>query len=133
MLSGWVAAYLLATLFSPSLARHLPESLGSTLSQPLAFLAVFVGVLIVASFIALLLSSLTRSVGMGWMDRTLGACFGVVRGLLVVLALVMLGGMTPLPQEGVWKNAVLSGPFETAVVVLRPYLPDELGRRIRFR
>ena len=133
MLSGWIAAYLLATLFAPALARHLPQSLGPTLSQPLAFLAVFLGVLIVAGFIALLLSTLTRSAGMGWMDRSLGACFGAVRGLLVVLGLVMLGGMTPLPQESVWKNAVLSGPFETAVVMLRPFLPDELARRIRFR
>ena len=46
MLSGWIAAYLLSTLFAPLVARYLPQSLGS-LAQPLAYLAVFVGVLII--------------------------------------------------------------------------------------
>ena len=132
MLSGWIAAYLLSTLFAPLVARYLPQSLGS-LAQPLAYLAVFVGVLIIAGFVALVLSTLTRSAGLGWVDRALGAGFGMLRGVLVALGLVMLGGMTPLPQDPMWKNAVLSGPLETAVVALRPFLPEDMARRIRYR
>ena len=86
MLSGWIAAYLLSTLFAPLVARYLPQSLGS-LAQPLAYLAVFVGVLIIAGFVALVLSTLTRSAGLGWVDRALGAGFGMLRGVLVALAL----------------------------------------------
>ena len=41
--------------------------------------------------------------------------------------------VTPLPQEPLWKNAVLSGPFETAVVALKPFLPGDMARRIRYR
>mgnify|MGYP003338220537 CR=1 FL=1 len=63
----------------------------------------------------------------------LGAGFGMLRGVLVALGLVMLGGMTPLPQDPMWKNAVLSGPLETAVVALRPFLPEDMARRIRYR
>ena len=69
----------------------------------------------------------------GWVDRALGAGFGMLRGVLVALGLVMLGGMTPLPQDPMWKNAVLSGPLETAVVALRPFLPEDMARRIRYR
>jgi membrane protein required for colicin V production len=133
MLSGWIAAFLLATILSSQVAKHMPASLGPVLGQLLAFVAVFVCVLIVAGFAGLLLSTLTRSAGLGLMDRTLGACFGVVRGVLVVLAAVLVAGLTPLPQEVFWKNAVLSGPFETAVVALRPFLPDDMARRIKYR
>ena len=133
MLSGWIAAFLLATMLSSQVAKHMPASLGPVLGQLLAFVAVFVCVLVVAGFAGLVLSTLTKSAGLGLMDRTLGACFGVVRGVLVVLAAVLVAGLTPLPQEGFWKSAVLSGPFETAVVALRPFLPDDLARRIKYR
>jgi membrane protein required for colicin V production len=133
MLSGWIAAFALSTAFSGTLARFAPASLGDTLSQLLAFAVIFLGVLILAGFVGLLLSMVTRSAGLGFTDRALGACFGVVRGLLVVLAGVFVAGLTPLPREPVWKNAVLSGPFETAVLLLRPHLPADLAQRIKYR
>jgi membrane protein required for colicin V production len=133
MLGGWIAAFLLATGFSGQLARTMPETLGPVLGQLIAFVVIFIGVLIVSGLAGLLLSLLTRSAGLGVLDRSLGAAFGAARGALIVLAAVLLGGLTPLPREPFWRNAVLSGPFETAVLALRPFLPEELGRRIRYR
>jgi membrane protein required for colicin V production len=133
MLSGWIAAFLLATAFSDRVARLMPESLGPMVAQLLGFAAVFAGTLVAAAFVGLVLSLLTRSAGLGWTDRSLGACFGAVRGLLVVLAAVLVAGLTPLPQQPFWRNAVLSGPFETAVIALRPFLPGDMARRIKYR
>ena len=133
MLGGWIAAFLLATAFSGTLAGFMPQSLGPVLAQLLSFAVIFLGALIVAGFIGLILSMLTRSAGLAWTDRALGACFGVVRGALIVLAGVLVAGLTPLPQHPVWKSSVLSGPFETAVLAVRPYLPAELAQRIRYR
>jgi membrane protein required for colicin V production len=133
MLLGWVAAFVLATAFSSEVARYMPQSTGPFLGQILAYVAIFACVLLFAGIAGLLLSALTKSAGLGWTDRSLGACFGIVRGTLVVLALVLVGGFTPLPQEAFWKNAVLSGPFETVVIALRPYLPEDMARRIRYR
>lgn len=133
MLGGWIAAFLLAMAFSGDLARAMPESLGPLLGSLLAFLAIFIGVLILAGFVGLLLALLARSAGLGISDRILGAAFGIARGLLVILALVLIAGLTSLPREPFWKNAVLSGPFETAVVMLRPFLPEDLGRRVKYR
>ncbi len=133
LLAGWVAAFVLATAFAGRLTPLMPESLGPMLAPPLAYLVIFIGVLLIAGFLALLLTLLARSAGMGALNRLMGASFGLVRGLLVVLALVLVGGMTPLPREPFWKNAVSSGAFETAIVALRPFLPDELGQRIKYR
>lgn len=133
MLAGWVAAFVLATLFSGRITPMMPESLGPMLAPPLAYLVIFVAVLLTAGFIALLLTLLAKSAGMGALNRLMGSGFGLVRGLLVVLALVLVAGMTPLPKEPFWKNAVSSGAFETVIVAMRTLLPDDLGKRIKYR
>jgi membrane protein required for colicin V production len=132
-LAGWIAAFMLATGFSGWLSAYMPESLGPLLGQMLAFAVIFVGVLIVAGLTGLVLAMVARSAGLGITDRILGGAFGVARGLLIILAAVLVGGLTPLPREPFWRDAVLSGPFETAVVALRPFLPGDLARRIRYR
>jgi membrane protein required for colicin V production len=56
-----------------------------------------------------------------------------VRGVLIVLVAVMLAGLTSLPKEQFWREAVFSGPAETAVLAARPVLPKDLAQRIRYR
>jgi membrane protein required for colicin V production len=131
-LAGWVAAFVLATLFGGHVAGLLPESLGPLLSAVTGFLLLFSGVLVISTFIRLALSYTVRAAGFSFADRALGAVFGLIRGLIIVLVLVLLAGLTPLPREPFWRNAVLSGPFETVVLALRSFLPDGLARRLRY-
>ena len=70
--------------------------------------------------------------GLSVSDRILGMAFGLVRGVLVCMILVALGGMTAAPQQIWWKQAMLAKPLETAVLVTKPWLPDDLAKRIRF-
>ena len=56
-----------------------------------------------------------------------------MRGLIIVLVVVVLAGLTPLPGEPFWHEALLSRPFEAAAQALRPYLPEGLARRLRYR
>ena len=132
-LAGWITAFILATGFSGIVAGHMPESLGPVLSGLFAFLLVFIGVLVVSGVVGIVLSLLVRAAGLGLLDRSLGAVFGCVRGLAIVLLVVLLAGLTPLPGEPFWRLAVLSGPFETAALALRPYLPDGLAQRLQYR
>ena len=132
-LVGWVAAFVLATVYSGQVARWMPDSLGPLLAGLLAFLAVFAGVLLATGLLGLILSLLVRAAGLGVVDRMLGSMFGTARGALIVLVGVLLGGLTSLPSEPFWRQAVLSGPLETAVLALRPFLPEGLGSRIKYR
>src|SRR3990172_10848384 len=84
-LAGWIAAFVLATLFSGEAALWMPESLGPLLAGLLAYLAVFFGVLLVAFFFLLIISLLVRAAGLGLADRMLGAAFGLARGAVIVL------------------------------------------------
>lgn len=132
-LAGWVGAFVLATVFGGALAKLMPKSLEPMLASLLAYLAIFIGTLLAASLIAMLLSTLAQSAGLGAANRSLGAAFGFLRGLLILLGLVLLGGLTPLPKEPFWRDAMFSGPLETAVVAIRPWLPEGLAQRVKYR
>lgn len=98
-----------------------------------AYVIIFIAVLLLFSIARKVISMLLSAVGLGLLDRLLGAFFGIFRGVLVVLAGVMVAGMTPLPKSAWWQESVLAPPLETAVLAARPWLPAEAVKRIRFR
>ena len=132
-LGVWVGGFILSTLFGGQVASLLPQSLSPLLSALMGFLIVFGVVLVIGWIVGLALSSAVRASGLGPADRALGSVFGLVRGLIIVLVVVLLAGLTPLPREAFWREAALSGPFETAALALRPYLPPGLAQRMKYR
>lgn len=132
-LAGWVIAYMAAKIFAKDFVIVLPLSItDDSLRMVISYVAVFLAVLIVMSMVTMLASALIRTVGLGLVDRSLGALFGFARGLLVVLLLVLSAGLTTLPQEPFWKKALLSKPLETGVIMIVPWLPRGLTRRINY-
>jgi len=132
-LAGWVIAYMAAKIFAKDFVIALPLSItDDSLRMVISYVAVFLAVLIVMSMVTMLASALIRTVGLGLVDRSLGALFGFARGLLVVLLLVLSAGLTTLPQEPFWKKALLSKPLETGVIMIVPWLPRGLTRRINY-
>ena len=93
---------------------------------------VFVGVLLAMSLIGMVVRSMVKALGLTLSDRLLGALFGFVRGMLMIIVLVGLGGMTSAPKQEWWKSATLAAPLETVVLATKPWLPDDLAKRIRF-
>jgi membrane protein required for colicin V production len=132
-LAGWVAALILSGLFAQELAQWLPLSLSHLLRAVIAYLIIFLGVLLLSGLAGLLLAKLFRAAGLGFTDRVIGALFGLARGAVIVFIGVMFAGLTSLPKEPFWREAALSGPAETAVLAARPALPKDLAQRIRYR
>lgn len=133
-LAAWVAAFFAARAWAPTVGEWFGRWIADgALRQAAGFAAVFLGVLVVFGVARLVVSLLLRAVGLGLIDRLLGGMFGIVRGALVLLAAVLVGGMTPLPKEVWWREAVLAPPMETAVIAAKPWLPPELAKRIRYR
>jgi len=132
-LAGWAAALVLSSLFAQGLAQWLPASLSPMLRVVIAYLVIFLGVLLLSGLAGLLLAKLFRVAGLGFTDRAVGALFGLVRGVLIVFVSVMVAGLTSLPKEAFWREAALSGPVETAVLAAKPVLPRDLAQRIRYR
>jgi membrane protein required for colicin V production len=82
--------------------------------------------------VALLLSKIVKAVGLGGLDRLLGALFGAARGLLILLAAALLAGLTNVPRQAFWRDSA-SGPLlAQAAVALKPLLPQTLTERLRY-
>jgi membrane protein required for colicin V production len=133
-LVAWGVAFIAANALAAKVAPLMPASLANEELRLLAgFVCVFVVALIVMSVLAMLVSKLVKSAGLEFEDRILGAVFGLARGLLVVLILVLLAGLTPLPRQAVWRNAILSGPLESFAVSVKGWLPADLAQSIKYR
>ncbi len=133
-LAAWVAAFFAARQFGNDAGTMLTRWIADpAIATAAGYAAVFVAVLLLFSAARLLLSMLLRAVGLGLLDRLLGSVFGVARGVAIVLAGVMLAGMTSMPKEKWWREAILAPPLETAVVAAKPWLPSDVAKRIRYR
>ena len=133
-LAAWIVAFLAGKMLAPEMAPLFGEWIREpALRYAAAFGVIAVLVLAVAAIARLLLSKLLRAVGLGPLDRFLGAAFGVARGGLIVMLLVLIGGMTTQPQEAWWREAKLAPPLETAALASKPWLPTEVAKRIRYR
>ena len=133
-LAAWVAAFFAARQFGREVGRLLATWIADpALNSAAGFAAVFVAVLVIFALGRFVVSLLLRAVGLGLLDRLLGAVFGVVRGVFMVLAVVLVGGMTSLPTQPWWREAWLAPPLETAVIAVKSWLPPEVAKRIRYR
>jgi len=133
-LAAWVAAFIAARLWGAEVGSRLLSNWPDPLWQQLTgFVVVLVGVLLCFALLRRVLALLLKAVGLRPFDRALGAVFGLARGVLLLFALVMAGGLTPLPQEQWWRGALLAPPLETGVVAAKPWLPPELAQRIQYR
>lgn len=132
-LLAWVLGIFAAIEFGGRVGQGVFSGISDPALRMLAgCVLIFVGVLVVMSLVRLAVRSMVKALGLSVSDRLLGMVFGLVRGLLVVMLLVGLGGMTAAPKQSWWKDATLSPPLETAVLVARQWLPDDLAKRIRF-
>ncbi|MBX3676642.1 MAG: CvpA family protein [Rhodocyclaceae bacterium] len=133
-LAAWVAALLAGRALAPEMAPMFGEWLKEpALQYAAAFAVIALAVLVVIALLRIALSKLLRAIGLGPLDRFLGAVFGVARGGLVVLLCVLIGGLTVLPQQAWWRQAWMAPPLETAVLAAKPWLPDAVAKRIRYR
>lgn len=132
-LVGWVVAFFVACRYVQLLVPYIPSDWpGGALTQwLLAFAAIMVGVVLVASVLNALVARLVAVSGLGAVDRSLGLLFGIVRGAVFVLLLVALAGLTELPKQKFWRDALLRPYAEQGVRELKPLLPPALAAYVR--
>ena len=132
-LVGWLAAIYVAKTYATQLIPLLPADIPTEALKILAaYIIVFFGVLLVASLLIIALSSLIRKIGLNWLNRGVGALFGFARGLLIVCVLVFLAGLTSLPKDVRWTNAMFSSPLEALVKTMLPFVPKIVANHIKY-
>lgn len=132
-LGGWVIAFLAANLFAAPFSALLPASIArAELRSLISFVAVFLITLVLASLVGILLSKIVRSVGLGNLDRLLGALFGLLRALLIILAAAIAAGFTGFPRNAAWKDSIAGPQLAVAVGALKPWLPPAFAERLKY-
>jgi len=130
-LAGWVAAFYLAQFYAPSMAQWLPMQGSSEMLRFAAgFVVVFVGVLVAQVLITGVVKKMLSVVGLGPLDRLLGSLFGLLRGIVLLLAATVLIGMTPMRESQAWQQAQGSQWLKALLHVCKPVLPADFGKYI---
>ena len=130
---GWVAAFYVGRTYTSQLLPMMPADIPSESLRILAaFLVLFLATLLLSTLLAIAISTVFKKVGLGWLDRLLGAFFGVFRGLLIICILVFLAGLTELPKDARWKNAMFSSPIEALVISMLPWLPEGIAKHVKY-
>jgi membrane protein required for colicin V production len=132
-LLAWVAAFWVANAYTVQIAPLLPAAIPTESVRIFAaFVMLFLGALLLMSLVTIALAELVKTLKLGAYDKGLGALFGLLRGMLIVLALVLLAGLTSLPHQGFWRNAMFSAPLEALAADVKPWLPDGLSKRVSY-
>lgn len=133
-LAAWIVAFIAARALGGEAATYFEGVVAEpALRYAAGFVAVLLFVLVCFAVARLVLSMILKAAGLAVVDRLLGAGFGILRGVLIVLVGVLLAGMTALPRSQWWRNAWLAPPLETAVIAAKPWLPAEVSKRIQYR
>jgi len=116
-LIGWVFSFWVALKYSHNLTG-LFEGMGANegLLYGVSFVALLLLTLIACTLISYVTGKFIKLSGMGFVDRGIGAVFGIFRGLLIATALVLFGKMTPLADGQQWAQSILVGPFNEIAV-----------------
>jgi membrane protein required for colicin V production len=123
-LASWVVGLGAAFLFAGPVGALLPEMQEHPyLRYLIAFLGILVGVLVIGALIAWALRGGVQAIGLGFIDRGLGAVFGVARGLLIVFAFVIIAGSTGLSTQDWWQNSILAPWLARGALALKGNLP----------
>lgn len=77
-----------------------------------AIAILFIATLIIGAIVNYVISQLVDKTGLSGTDRVLGACFGLLRGVLIVAALLFfVDTFTNFSQSDWWKNSKLIPHF----------------------
>ena len=131
-LLGWPFAIILSKLSATSIAPLIPVA-QEEMRVTAAYALVFIAALIAWSLLTRLVAKLLKAMGSDWADRAMGGVFGAMRGVLIVLVLVWLAGLTRVPEQPFWRASLTGRMLENMAIPTKAWLPDSMAQRIHYR
>jgi len=128
-LGTWIAASTISFGFAPNLASSLLMSIESPPMRLAAAMGIlFILTLMVGALVSFLVRQFVSKTGLSGLDRILGMAIGLSLGLLVVIAMVFVAGLTNAPSYDWWQSSLLIERFESLAMWLQGYLPDDVAK-----
>jgi membrane protein required for colicin V production len=112
-LAVWVVAFVVAMTFRDQLATLLVNSIATpSVRDMVAFGILFAATLIVGAMVNYLIGELVRMTGLSGTDRLFGMIFGMARGVIVVMAVLLLvPPVIPIDKDPWWQQSSLIPHF----------------------
>jgi membrane protein required for colicin V production len=130
-LLGWVVAYFAAQWFAPQMSAHLPVGApGGAINHAAGFAVTFILVLVLWALAARLIKMLITASPLSALDRMLGAVFGLLRGLVLLLAIATVVWMTPAARSPAWSESRGAAWLHAMLQGLKPVLPVEVAQHL---
>lgn len=130
-LLGWVAAYIAAQALSSTVAPLLPVGVpDGPVNQGAAFALVFVLSLVIWTLLSRLLRLIVHATPLQLIDRVLGGGFGLLRGVVLLLAVATVVALTPAARSPHWQASQGAGLLAGLLQALKPLLPESVARHL---
>ena len=129
-LLGWLVAFVIANSAGPFLADILPPGNEPQVRLWMAYVAVFVAILLTCSLLARMLRALVSATPLSFVDHLLGGVFGAARGVLVCVVVATLVMLSPYATSTTWKSSHGALWLGLALEGLKPVLPQSLNVHI---
>ena len=129
-LLGWLVAFVIANSAGPFLADILPSGNEPQVRLWLAYVGVFVAILLTCTLLARMLRALVSATPLSFVDHLLGGVFGAARGVLVCVVVATLVMLSPYATSTTWKNSHGALWLGMALEGLKPVLPQSLNVHI---
>jgi membrane protein required for colicin V production len=129
-LSGLIAGILLASWNYLHVALLLGRFITTpSTAQIVAFFLILITVMVLCALLGKLLNRTAHAIGLGFFDRLLGAVFGVLRGCLFGVAILMAVAAF-LPQSQWLADSQLSPYFLAGAHAVSFVVPHDLRQQI---
>ena len=126
---GWVVSFFVAQWFAPDLATRLPvQSASDPVRDAAAFVLIFIATVFAAGLLAFIFKKLVAAIGLVPVDRVLGAAFGVLRGMILLLAATVVIDMTALKTSSWWQESKGAPLLSATLTALKPVLPEKFAK-----
>lgn len=130
----WIAAIAVSFIFYRYIADLLVNFIHSdSVRLVVSFVGLFLVTLVLGMLINYLIGQLVANTGLSGTDRVLGIIFGIARGILVVVLLMMLVSLTPFAKETSWQQSVLIPQFQPLETWLSSFLPESMQNHIELQ
>jgi len=128
----WIAAFGIALAFSQTASAFVPNAVDIPSARvALAFLALFIIVLIIGGIINWAVSTAVNKTGLSGTDRSVGMVFGLARGIFIIAILVLLAHLTAMPKESWWQSSVLIPQFQIVADWILALMPTDIAQHFQ--
>jgi membrane protein required for colicin V production len=129
-LGGLIAGILLASWNYNRVAEILRRLITTpATAQIVAFLLIIIGTMVLSALLGKVLNRTAHAIGLGFFDRLLGALFGLARGCLFGVAILMAIAAF-LPHSAWIANSRLSSYFLAGAHAVSFVVPHDLQQQI---